>query len=269
MRLIALLFVCQMLLLPLNSTFAAAAKDGASASSEAEALFKKAEEMEWGNAGGSTKEIDQAYEKAALAGNPYAILYITHIKKFYAAEKNEEELKNVWCPKAREFVEVCEKDQKIKGSETPYQLALYYSNGACVPRDRAKSLGYAMMAARNGSAKAMGNFGKIERSFLKNPEAAFTWFEKAANADSLLGKVYLAGCYFGGLGVAKDDKKANEIADQVAASNNMNAIHMMALKFLDGEDSFPKDEARGRALLEKAAANGHDLAIMDLKDLKK
>lgn len=257
MRLIAILCLCLFLFLPVS----------VNAADDAEALFKQAEEMEWGNAGGTGKEINEAYEKAAKAGDPNAILYFVHIKKYFDHGKPEE-LKNVWCPQARKVVEKLE-DGKTKKSENAYQLALYYSNEACVNRDMAKSLGYAMLAARKGSGKAMGSFGKMERGILKNEEAAFSWFEKAAKADSWLGKVYLAGCYFGGLGVEKDPQKAEDLVKEVASSKNMNAVHMMALKFLDGADGFPKDQAKGRELLEIAAANKHELAIGDLKDLQK
>ncbi len=86
----------------------------------------------------------------------------------------------------------------------------------------------------------------------KDPAAAFYWFKKAADANSVRGQMYVAAAYLYGFGVKQNSDKARQYYIGAAKQGNSIAQYAIAEYFLESRSSGNK--TLGMLWLNKAAA---------------
>ena len=101
------------------------------------------------------------------------------------------------------------------------------------------------------------------RQLPQNDELALAWFEQSSASGDLNGRAYYAGMLLEGRGTAQDLDRGNQLLLQPLQAGNLYGIYFAgrAAHFGYGRTA---DPAEARALLEKAARAGLDLAMLDL-----
>lgn len=121
-------------------------------------------------------------------------------------------------------------------------------------------------AALEGHAGALLLLGYIYDKAEENALAA-DYYLKAYQSGSSEAAVALGTMYASGDGVQRDQDLARDWYEKAAASGNAMAQETLGLAYLKGELGLPKDERRGRELLQRAADAGHEPARQVLSDM--
>ncbi|WP_319498540.1 tetratricopeptide repeat protein [uncultured Cohaesibacter sp.] len=159
---------------------------------------------------------------------------------------------------AREWAE-----RSVDAGETRGLLYLgkIWMEGLGVSADLDKALGYFQQADKAGDMKAARYIGLIalERG---DDAAAVQWFAKAAEAGDITSQYYLGRAYQTGKGVAQNFAAAFRWYGIAASRGDLIASDgMVGLASLyEKGEGVPADQAKARALYEKAAALGNTAA---------
>jgi TPR repeat protein len=145
---------------------------------------------------------------------------------------------------------------KAKAGDTKAQmdLAYRYRDGNGVKRDYAEALKWMHPAADQGNPSARDFVGWMYfqgRGVEPSPEIAFGYF-KAAAAKSPSAAWNLGQCYFAGLGVDQDVRKALTAWNQAAKLGHGRSAATAAMVYLAG-DGIAADPKEARRLAERAA----------------
>lgn len=214
------------------------------------AQYEYAEEFAW-NGDGMAAAMPW-YEKSAAAGNPYAQTAVLNYR-LSRAKDSEEKILAAECPKFKEVINVLEKDRSAEGL---YNLADIYENETCVKNDEGKAKSLYMEAAEKGQAAAQLRLARIYKEE-KDPAQMMHWYIAAMNNGMNVAPVEIAQCYYNGnCGVEKDLARAEEYAGTAEKMNGRSNRMKLGMLYYGGKGGFPKNPARGRAIIEKVAAEG-------------
>ena len=100
-----------------------------------------------------------------------------------------------------------------RNADTAYEIGLRYLNGDGVAKDMVMAADLFRKAARNGNVEAQFKLGLIHGSLQDWHEAA-KWYHMAAEQGHPKAKMGLGFCYLFGLGVPKDEAKANLLLNE-------------------------------------------------------
>lgn len=104
-------------------------------------------------------------------------------------------------------------------------------------------------------------------SVKKDEKKAFELYEKAMDKGDVDAIMNLAYCYRVGCGVEKDEKKAFKLYEQAMNKGDVDAINNLACCYLVGR-GVKKDEGKAFELYMKSSDNGDDIAITHLNYIK-
>ena len=121
--------------------------------------------------------------------------------------------------------------------------------------DPDRAYGQLLALADGGSIMSMVYLGWMFRDGIGRkadfPEAEY-WFKRVADSGALIGTSYLGELYQ----IHGDHNKAREIFSIGAAQEYVPAMYLLGRMYVFGSGGF-RDDAKGRALLEKCAALGY------------
>lgn len=147
-----------------------------------------------------------------------------------------------------------------------------YDTGTGVEKDDAKAFMWYSRAAEQGLAVAENNYAVFLENGRGNPgdlRKAFEWYLKSANHGYALAMRSVSCCYYNGTGVEKDYHKWFEWLTKAAEGGNADAQYSLATQYHMGakEIGLGHDKPRARVWYEKAAAQGHQGAKDNLKEM--
>ncbi|MFM8458191.1 MAG: tetratricopeptide repeat protein, partial [Chthoniobacterales bacterium] len=155
--------------------------------------------------------------------------------------------------------------------EAQYELAMMLANGKGMPRDTEAALIWARKAAERGNINAQMYVGReliasIEQE-RKNEGAAF--LQKAAEAGQAQAALFLAGVFSAGqFGLAKDEKRAEQLLLPAAEQGNADCQFMLAVLYQNGE-AFADRRDQVHKWLSQSAKGGNAKAIEALQRANK
>ena len=121
-------------------------------------------------------------------------------------------------------------------------------------------------AADMGHARAQSLLGYIYDIAEEN-ELAFSYYQMAADQGDADGAYGLGKLYASGEGTVPDLEQAVRWYQLAAGKGQLLAIDVLATAYLNGGLGLDRDEQKARALLETAAALGHQPSIKRLSEL--
>lgn len=192
-------------------------------------------------------------------------------------------------------------NQSGKNAVADYYLGRIYLYGYGQLKNSLLAIRYFTQSAQKGYLPAIQLMAKYTLLHDKDPQQAFTWFKKAADAGDVDAQMFTAAAYMYGVGVKKNmdaatryyinaAKNGNSIAqftlaknfiesrnasnrklgliwlNKAVANNNPQAITMLGELYLKGK-LLDKDENKGEQLLNQAAAQGFAPAMVALGEL--
>ena len=184
------------------------------------------------------------YDKA-VAQNHADAIYNTALHYFAGSVREVDMTKSM---------EYLKKASKLGNANASYLLGVSYDQGKKVITDKTLAIKYYNLAYQYGKAEAVVNLGKLYMCDLKDykkaaecfaiatdcglPEGAYYQgllkyassikdLEKKAKKGDMGAKMLLAECYFEGVGVDKNEKKAFKLMKE-ASKENHDAIYRMA-----------------------------------------
>lgn len=192
-------------------------------------------------------------------------------------------------------------NQSGKNAVADYYLGRIYLYGYGQLKNSLLAIRYFTQSAQKGYLPAIQLMAKYTLLHDKDPQQAFTWFKKAADAGDVDAQMFTAAAYMYGVGVKKNmdaatryyinaAKNGNSIAqftlaknfiesrnasnrklgliwlNKAVANNNPQAITMLGELYLKGK-LLDKDENKGEQLLNQAAAQGFSPAMVALGEL--
>lgn len=201
---------------------------------------------------------EELYEVSARGGSPYGAL--RHALELDAPDSDAPPEAAHWYEVAREGLE----RQAAEGdAESLYQLWQIYSLGWGVPEDDIRATAYLERAAESGHLEAISTLGRWhwdlpERTNAQRRRAVELWRRAAdgGRRDTQYGL---------GVAYATDEDMPINLEESVryyrmaAENGDTEALYNLGTMYLDGE-GVPKDEARGTALIVRAARLGNLLA---------
>jgi TPR repeat protein len=145
-----------------------------------------------------------------------------------------------------------------------YSLGLFYFDGLGVTQDRDKAASFYFRAGNAGIADAFAELGTIytESASPNYPEAR-TWFERAVQDGSNIGRVYLGELYGTGHGVERDFAKAVALFGEAAQGGEPEGMFDLGLMYRDGF-GVPQDPATAFGWFYRAARMGHPMAMVEV-----
>lgn len=155
--------------------------------------------------------------------------------------------------------------------EAQYELANMLANGRGMPRDTGAALIWARKAAEQGNINAQMYVGReLLASFeqeRKNEGAAF--LQKAAEAGQAQAALFLAGVFSAGqFGLAKDEKRAEQLLLPAAEQGNADCQFMLAALYQNGQ-VFADRRDQVHKWLSQSAKGGNAKAIEALQRANK
>lgn len=190
------------------------------------------------------KKATEWYDKAVLQNHADAI-YNTALHYFTGSIREKNMEKAMLCLK---------KASQLGNANASFLLGVSYDQGKKVDEDKKKAIKYYNLAYQNGKAEAIVNLGKLYICDMKDYAKASECFKKAINCGLPEGYYYqgllrnvpkikeleqkskrgdigatmiLAECYFDGIGVDKNEKKAFNLLKK-ASKGNSDALYRMA-----------------------------------------
>ncbi len=151
------------------------------------------------------------------------------------------------------------------GAEDPFQQGLE----AYLAGDYAKAHGVWQPLAEAGDVVAAFNIGILYAQGLgvaKDPQEAFLWYKRAADADYAPAQFNLGAAYREGAGVDPDMAQAADWWEKAAAQDHPQATFNLATLYLHG-NGVERDRDRAQALYQKAADLGDPRAQQILTKL--
>ena len=196
-------------------------------------------------------------EQAADAGDPGAVLNLTT---------------RLFMESGDEDPRMCRGIEQMLGTDGVNVVAIYYSgliayNGMCdQPVDPEGGFELIRAAAEDGYADAavdMGRYYEYGLSGTPDYEAAFAWYERAADLDHPEGMWRAGIAYATGDGARHDPGLAVVYFRDAADAGSLDGMVSLAVMYATG-DGVDQDFARARTLYEDAAAYGNPTALKNL-----
>lgn len=247
-----------------STAFAAEGSSGNEDSQNSEALYQKAEQLEWYRPN-NMKEVDKLYEKAANAGNDSAKM----MHAFSSLTLEDPQSKEF----DRKMEELCSEMEKIANkwgkTEDPdqnFHLARYFALHLCKNRNPEKARALLEKSALAGNAKSQ--FYQGRRLAGKDDKASFEWFAKSADQGLPQALAYQGSLYLLGRGVKKDSAKGKELIEKALASGNPNACYQVAIWYLEGKAGLTQNEGKAQEILAGLAKDDYLPAIQVLKEIE-
>lgn len=173
-------------------------------------------------------QAEQLYKRSAVAGNPLAYLSLAYLyRNGFIPNVSQEKI-----------------NQLVKLSENALLQEL-----------------------AKGNCKIAYDFGKEFLEDDLNPEnhkAGVQWLEASSQIGYLSAITELANHYLYGINVPQDEDKGLRYYERAAEYNDAEAFYRLGNYWLVKKASTKENREKGAALLEKAAAQGHQAAIVRL-----
>jgi len=165
----------------------------------------------------------------------------------------------------------CSRAAQAGSPEAQHRLAGMYAEGLGVTKDRDAALSWSRRSAKAGYTPAKYGLAMALMGPDRTEEStaeAMSWFRSAAEDGHEESLFLLAGATaHGHYGLAKDEKKAEQMALPKAEAGNAEFQYALATLYLRGE-TFAENRADGMRWLERAASNGHASATKLLATMK-
>ncbi len=144
-----------------------------------------------------------------------------------------------------------------------YFIGYMYYKGQGVKKNYAEAVIWLRKAAEQGDARAQLFLRRIgNKSHCPDAKAA-KWLRKAAEQGDANAQLALAGRYFRGHGVAKDDKEAAKWLHKAAEQGHAKSQFALANRYFRGH-GVAKDDKEAAKWFRKAAEQGYVLAQFTL-----
>lgn len=145
-----------------------------------------------------------------------------------------------------------------RNADTDYEMGLRYLNGDGVAKDMVMAADLFRRAAGQGHAEAQHQLGLIHGSLQDWQEAA-KWYHMAAEQGLPKAKLALGFCYSFGLGVSKDEAKANRLLNEAKQDPSLQKQiqEFVSLFRYTNVNDAGKDEPQGVESLRCAAEQGN------------
>ncbi|MBC3932322.1 tetratricopeptide repeat protein [Undibacterium curvum] len=137
-----------------------------------------------------------------------------------------------------------EASARMGSVDAQYALAKFYKDGLKIPVDKTKSHYWMLQAAENKKIAAMVTVGEnfqFGEGTNTNLQAAYDWYEKAANAGDRDGQFRLAILIASNMLVKKDNQRITELLELSAQQGNANAGSYLGLGFQEGWWNLKRD----------------------------
>lgn len=155
--------------------------------------------------------------------------------------------------------------QSGKNAVADYYLGRIYLYGYGQLKNNLLAIRYFTQSAQKGYLPAIQLMAKYTLLHDKDPQQAFAWFKKAADAGDVDAQMFTAAAYMYGVGVKKNTDAATRYYINAAKSGNSLAQFTLAKNFIDSRNS--SNRKLGLIWLNKAVANGNLQAITRLGEL--
>lgn len=170
-----------------------------------------------------------------------------------------------------EAFEYCSRAARTGSPEAQHQLASMYAEGLGVTKDMDAAMSWSRKSAQAGYAPAKYGLAMALMGPDRTEEStaeAMSWLRSAAEDGHDESLFLLAGAIaHGHYGLAKDEKRAEQMALPKAEAGNAEFQYALATLYLWGE-TFAEKRADGMRWLERAASNGHASATKLLATVK-
>ncbi|MCO6186633.1 caspase family protein [Rhizobium sp. L1K21] len=208
-------------------------------------------------ASNNAKEASEAYEKAAAAGNTYAM---TNLGWLHLDANGVDADGN----RARTLFEQA---AKAGNPFAQTSLAWAYRNGkAGLDKDMKQALNWYRQAAEQAYGKAMAALGFLYREgdgVDQNYVTSLNWYRKAAEAGDVDAMTATAYAHEQGLGTAKNMESARQWYEKAARAGDAYAMAVLGYLY-DAGSGGKQDYTEARYWYEKAAADGSSYAMSRL-----
>ena len=159
--------------------------------------------------------------------------------------------------------------ERARDGDVPAQTlaAEILARGLGVPRDQREAAKWYERAAEGGDPEAQFQYALLlidGRYVGKDEKQAFALMEAAAEAGNVLAQFNFAQMAIDRDPGPKGIERAIAYYERAAATGLADAQYAMAQVYANGIGGKPKDDARARALLTRAALQNYDTAQLDL-----
>jgi hypothetical protein len=210
-------------------------------------------------AAGNYDEASQSFQRAATAGNVYAMVYLGYLyDRGYGVTQDYTQ--------ARQWYE---KAMAAGNADAMSNLGDMYRDGKGGTQDDRLARQLFEKGAAAGNADAMTNLGQMYnhgRGGAQDHQLARQWYEKGAAAGNAGAMNNLGWMYDQGQGVAQDYQLARQWYKKAAAAGNADAMTNLGDLYFKGH-GVPQDYGQARQWYEKGAAAGDPDALERLKKL--
>lgn len=156
-------------------------------------------------------------------------------------------------------------NQSGKNAVADYYLGRIYLYGYGQLKNTQLAMRYFTQSAQKGYLPAIQILAKYTLLHEKDPQQAFAWFKKAADAGDVDAQMFTAAAYMYGVGVKRNSDAATRYYINAAKNGNSIAQFTLAANFIDSRNSANKK--LGLIWLNKAVNNGNTQAITRLGQL--
>ena len=153
--------------------------------------------------------------------------------------------------------------------EAQYNLALYYKQCLCIPKDLNESLKWMLQSAQKGHIKAQYELAQYHMKFIEQKliqdsyiydihaiQARF-WYQNSAEKGLKEAQAKLGFCYTHGIGGNKDLDKAFFWFQKSALQNEPYALYALGVFYLLGHKGHMKDVKKAKEYFQKAIKYGY------------
>jgi membrane associated rhomboid family serine protease len=129
----------------------------------------------------------------------------------------------------------------------------------------AAAVGWVWWSSGRERRPAHDRFQEAMRAIeLGNPVSGMQRLTALAEEGYVRGQIALADCYLSGKGCVRDERKALAWLEAAAARMSPEALHRIAMFYLDGRGGVRKDVAKSQELLKAAVSRGNADSAMSL-----
>ncbi|STY30303.1 enhanced entry protein EnhC [Legionella wadsworthii] len=146
-------------------------------------------------------------------------------------------------------------NQSGKNAVADYYLGRIYLYGYGQFKNTLLAIRYFTRSAEKGYLPAIQILAKYTLLHDKDPQQAFVWFKKAADAGDVEAQMFTAAAYMYGVGVKKNADAATRYYINAAKNGNALAQYTLAKNFIDSRNS--SNKKLGLIWLNKAVINGN------------
>ncbi|WP_010654575.1 SEL1-like repeat protein [Fluoribacter dumoffii] len=156
-------------------------------------------------------------------------------------------------------------NQSGKSAVADYYLGRIYLYGYGQLKNNQLAIRYFTQSAQKGYLPAIQLIARYTLLHDKDPQQAFAWFKKAADAGDVDAQMFTAAAYKYGVGVKRNADAATRYYINAAKNGNSIAQFTLAENFIDSRNA--SNRKLGLIWLNKSVANGNPQAITRLGEL--